>query len=201
MVADDGGRIPPQNQNCTIARYVISSWDTRNLWMYEAEICQLSHHTCHCMQMEFVKNGDSGSRSAGRAWEEMTGYPAVRNHTNCVDLCNLGKSERKTANHGGVWTTELSIKPRQRTNILWLWSWIFSAGPQECLSPIPNQGRWQVQNHGTGTEFCRSGWQTPQLPYYQATTPIWGDTSSAKQRRLKRGITLPEMTEWRTRVH
>jgi len=34
-----------------------------------------------------------------------------------------------------------------------------------------------------------------------ATTPIRGDKSLAEQRLLKRGMTLPEVPEWRTRVH
>ena len=72
---------------------VVSSWDTRTMWTYAAKICQLSHRTYHGMQWEFVRKSDSSSRSVGRAWEEMTGYPAVKNHTNCVDLRNLGKSQ------------------------------------------------------------------------------------------------------------
>jgi len=108
---------------------------------------------------------------------------------------------RRMTDCGCVWTTELSIKPRWRTDILSHWSRRCSTGPQECLSPNPNQGRRQVQNRGTGTESCRSGWRTHQLPYNQATIPIRGDMSSAEQRRLKRGMTLPAVPEWRTRVH
>jgi len=54
--------------------------------------------------------------------------------------------------------------------------------------------------HSTGssnTESCRSGWRMHQLPYYDATTPMRGDKLSAEQRRLKRGMTLPEVPEWR----
>jgi len=36
------------------------------------------------------------------------------------------------------------------------------------------------------------------LPSYKTN---WGDKSSAEQRRLKRGMTLPEVPEWRIRMH
>jgi len=88
---------------------------------------------------------------------------------------------RRTADCDCARTTDLSIKPRWRTDILSHWSRRCSTGPKECLSPHPNQGRRRVQN--------------------RATIPIWGDKSSAEQRPLKRGMTLPEMPEWRTRVH
>jgi len=58
------------------------------MWTYEAKKCQLSHRNYHGMQREFVRKS-----AVGRVWEEMTGYPAVKNHTNCVDLHNLGKSQ------------------------------------------------------------------------------------------------------------
>ena len=45
---------------------------------------------------------------------------------------------RMTAVCGCVWTTQLSILPRWRTNILSHWSRRCSTGPQECLSPNPN---------------------------------------------------------------
>jgi len=181
MVTDDGGRIPPQYQEFTISRFVVSSWDTGTMWTYAAKICQLSHRTYHGMQREFVRNNDSSSRSVGREWEEMTGYPAVRNHTNCVDLRNLGDARHVTQS-----------------------SELHESGPQECLSPHPYQGRRRVQNRvshpacSSSTQSCRSGWQKHQLPYHEATTPIRGDKSSAEQRRLKRGMTLPE---WRTKLH
>jgi len=180
MVTDDGGRIPPQYQDFKISRFVVSSWDTRTMWTYAAKICQLSHRTFHGIRREFVR------KSVGREWMEMTGYPAVWNDTNCVDLQHLVKSEwdqelgkiecifvvwlqftiwlnlpssnhhrlrqhrshlrRRTADCGCVWTTELSIKPRWRTDILSHWSRRFSTGPRECLSPNQNQGRQQVHN-------------------------------------------------------
>jgi len=72
----------------TISRIVVSSWDTRTMWTYAAKIRQLSHRTFLCIQREFA-----GRSAVGRGWEEMTGYPAVRNHTNWVDLRYLRKSE------------------------------------------------------------------------------------------------------------
>jgi len=39
----------------------------------------------------FVGKSSSGSRSIGTEWEDVIGYQAVRNHTNCVDLWKLGK--------------------------------------------------------------------------------------------------------------
>jgi len=88
VTTDDGGRIPAQYQDFTISRFhnikisqsqdftmsrfVVSLWDTRTMWTYAAEICQLSHRTYHGMQWEFVRKSDSGSRSVERAPEEMT---------------------------------------------------------------------------------------------------------------------------------
>jgi len=77
----------------TISRIVVSSWDTRTMCMYAAKMCQLSHRTCHSNQREFVRKSHSGSWSVGWEWEEITGYPAVRNLTNHVDLRNLEKCE------------------------------------------------------------------------------------------------------------
>jgi len=54
---------------------------------------------------------------------------------------------QRTADCGCVWTTEPSIKPRWRTDILSHWSWRCSTGPQKCLSPHTNQERRRVQNH------------------------------------------------------
>jgi len=99
---------------------------------------------------------------------------------------------RRTAHCGFVWTTELSIKPRWRTDILSHWSWRCSTEPKEFLSPHPNQERRRVQN--------------------QATISIRGVKLSAEQWPLKQGMTLPEpqssytmtlpeVSEWRTRVH
>jgi len=63
------------------------------MWTDAAKICQLSCHTYHGMQMEFERKSDSGSRPVGRGGEEITGYLAKKNNTNCVDIRNLGKSE------------------------------------------------------------------------------------------------------------
>jgi len=88
MVTDDGGRIPAQYQEFTISSIVVSSWDTRTMWTYAAKIRQLSHRTFQCIRREFVRKS-----AVGKGWEEMTGYAAVKNHTNCVDLRNLWKSQ------------------------------------------------------------------------------------------------------------
>jgi len=42
--------------------------------------------------MEFVRKSSSGLRRVGREWENMIGYLATRNHTNCVALWKLCKS-------------------------------------------------------------------------------------------------------------
>jgi len=55
----------------------------------QQKIRQLTHRTFQGIQREFVRKSGSG----WRGWEEMTGYPAVRNHTNCVDLRNLGRAK------------------------------------------------------------------------------------------------------------
>jgi len=85
---------------------------------------------------------------------------------------------RRTADCGCEWTTELSTKPRWRTDILTHWSRRCSTRPQEFLSPHPNQGRRRVQScvshpaRSSSTESCRSGWRPHQLPYNQATNQL-----------------------------
>jgi len=59
----------------------------------QRKIWQHSHRTVQHIHREFMKKSGSGSMSVGRGWEEMTGYPAMMNHTNCVDLRNLRKSK------------------------------------------------------------------------------------------------------------
>jgi len=48
--------------------------------------------------------------------------------------------------------------------------------------------------HSSSTESSHPGWLTYQLQYYKATIPISGVKSSADQQRLKRGMTLPQVT-------
>jgi len=47
-------------------------------------------------QGEFMAKSCSGLRSLGWEWEDMKGYSAVINHTNCMDLWMLSKSEYRT---------------------------------------------------------------------------------------------------------
>jgi len=42
--------------------------------------------TSQSILREFLRKSHSGSRSVGRGWEDMMGYLAMMNHTNCVDL-------------------------------------------------------------------------------------------------------------------
>jgi len=72
------------------------------------------------------------------------------------------------------------------------WSPITSYESRKATSTKP---RFAPGTCSSSPESCRSGWRTYQLPYYQAKTPIGGDRSSAEQRRLKRGMTLPEVPE------
>jgi len=51
-------------------------------------------HNVRCQTGIWKKNSSSGSQSLWRGWKNMKGDPAVRNHTTCVDLWNLGKTER-----------------------------------------------------------------------------------------------------------
>jgi len=166
MVADDGGRIPAQYQDFTISRFVISLWDTRTIWTDAAQICQLSHRTYHGMQREFARKSDSVSRTVGTACEETTWLPGLE------EALKLGGSTkslkervrpragkdrhrlrwhrsqlwRRTADCGCVGTTELSMRPRWRTDILSNWSRRCSTGAQEFLSPHPNQRRQRVEH-------------------------------------------------------
>ena len=63
------------------------------MWTYATKISQLTHLTIHGIQTEFMRKSDSGLRSAERGLVEMTGYPSMRNHTNCFDLRNLRNSK------------------------------------------------------------------------------------------------------------
>jgi hypothetical protein len=66
---------------------------------------------------------------------------------------------------------------------------------QEYLSPNPDQVGRRPQNCSPDTESCRSGRRMQHLLYYNTMTPSGGDKLLAEQRRSKRGMTLPEMTE------
>jgi len=146
---------------------IISPWDTRTRWMYAANIWQtLTPH---------LSRHPKGIREEERFWlkarrKRVRRYNRVPGREEPHKLRGSTKSrkERTTADCGCLWTTELSIKPRWRTDILSHRSRRCSTGPQECVLPNPNQGRRQVQNRGTGsssTESCRSGWPTHQLQH------------------------------------
>jgi len=134
MVTDDGGRIPAQYQDLPYPREIQGLCGR----MQQDMPTLAPHLSRHAKGIR--KKSDSGSRSVGREQEEMTGYPAVRNHTNCVDLRNLGDGRQVTRS-----------------------SELHETGPQECLSPHPNQGRRRVRNrvshpaHSSSTESCCSG--------------------------------------------
>jgi len=55
---------------------------------------QLSTHclTSHVIRRELVWMSGSDSTSVGSGWKDMTGYLAVRNTANCVELYNWSKS-------------------------------------------------------------------------------------------------------------
>ena len=50
------------------------------------------HHTSHRDWRAFMRKYSSGSRSIGSGLEDIQEFPAVKNHTNCVDLWMLCKS-------------------------------------------------------------------------------------------------------------
>jgi hypothetical protein len=47
--------------------------------------------TSHVILREFVRKTGFSRKNVGRGWEDMTGYPAMMNHTNCFDLWTLSK--------------------------------------------------------------------------------------------------------------
>ena len=153
---------------------VISPGDTRTRWTYAAKIWQTltPHLSWH----------PKGIREEERFWLEehrkrVRGCDRVPGREEPPELRGSMKSrkERRMSDCSWVWTTELSIQPQWRTDILPHRSRRCSTGPQECVSPNPNQGRWEVQNHGTGsssTVSCRSGWRMHQLQLHlEETSP------------------------------
>jgi len=66
------------------------------LWWNDGARWQRAHHQ-HSTAPLGASEGNlwdrssSGLRSLGRECEDMIGYPAMGNHTNCVDLWKLGK--------------------------------------------------------------------------------------------------------------
>jgi len=55
-------------------------------------IIHTAPHLTRYLKGEFEGNSGSTSRRIGRGWEDMKGYPAMMNHTNCMDLWTLGNS-------------------------------------------------------------------------------------------------------------
>ena len=50
------------------------------------------HCTSHGIRREFIRKCCSSSNCIGRGWDDINGYPAITNHTNCVNLWTLCKS-------------------------------------------------------------------------------------------------------------
>jgi len=130
----------------------------------------------------------------------MPGFLAKRNHKNCLNLRNLRKSE---------WHQELGKILKS--------SWKSSMPSLEHIYPMDScrdRHLLQHQSHSRRrTADCGCVWNTEMLHwtsgmpltwsesmkttstkpnFASATTPIRGDESSAEQRPLKRGMTLPE---------
>jgi hypothetical protein len=98
MGTDDGGRIPAQYQDFRISRldkikicHILVRY--KDHVDVNSKILQLSHRTFQGIEMLFMRKSDSDSRIIVIALEEMTEYPVVRNHTNCMDLRHLENSE------------------------------------------------------------------------------------------------------------
>jgi len=63
------------------------------LWSYKADSPSSTlHQTWNGIQKEFMRQSGSISRRIWWWFENMKGYPALINHTNCVDLRKLSKS-------------------------------------------------------------------------------------------------------------
>jgi len=83
MVTVDEGRIPAKYQELSCPR------DIQGLcWRKQQRYG--NSRTARC---KASKENSQGKSTVGRGWEKITGDPAVRNHTNWVDLKNLRKSE------------------------------------------------------------------------------------------------------------
>jgi len=103
---------------------------------------------------------------------------------------------RTKADYGCMWTTEPSIKPSP-------------TDPGDSRQDLSNA--YRLIRIKEGNEYktvfrTRYGqFESRVMPFgltnASATTTIKRDKSSAEQRPLKRGMTLPEVPEWRTRVH
>jgi len=187
----------------TISRFVVSSWDTRTMWTYAARYANSRPAPIAACK------GDSEEE---RFWLEERRQSVIGNDrvtrqwgtTQIVWIYEISEraSETKTPPAAAL------ISVAQKDGELQLWvDYRPLNQATEWLSPHTNRGRQWVQNrisHPVPVVRVPSHavhWRTHQLPYYQTTSPNTGDKSSAEQRRLKRGMTLQEVPEWRTRVH
>jgi len=89
--------------------------------------------TSYGIQREFLRKSGSCWRRVGRGWEDMKGYPAMMNHTNCVDPWMLGKSAWGTTHCMGLWMLGNS-------------AWDQELGKIECIFCIV---RWCLSTQGS----------------------------------------------------
>jgi len=70
-----------------------------NWWSSKADSPSWTpHRTSHSIRKQYLNKFCCILRRVGTGWEDMNGYPAMMNHTNCVDISKLGK---------GVWDQQL----------------------------------------------------------------------------------------------
>jgi len=119
-------------QVCTITASECISKFTRSRCGETVEL-EGRQPTIHTPQhLAFIRQSRSGSRSVGRGWEDMKGYPAMMNQTNWMDLWKLGK---------GVWDQDLG-KKQCEFHIMW-WCLSTPVSPKyivavaESVSVIP----------------------------------------------------------------
>ena len=70
--------------------------------------------TLYGIRRKFLKRSSYCSNSIGKGWEDMKGYPAMMNHTHCVDLWRLGKSAWGTIQD--AWVYESSVRGHEAKN-------------------------------------------------------------------------------------
>jgi hypothetical protein len=94
--------ISTSRQSFLSINYQDTAWDrgifrsgveNRRSWKAESLSSTPSRTSCG-IHREFMRKSGSGSKSVGRGWEDVIGYPAVRNHTNCMDLCKIAQSHQ-----------------------------------------------------------------------------------------------------------
>jgi len=60
-------------------------------------------HSLHGIQRKFMRKSCPSLTSTASEWQHMKGYPVMMNHTNCLDLCTLGKSAWRTTQIGWIY--------------------------------------------------------------------------------------------------